>query len=271
MTTQLLIYENVVPVSKQRHANWSVEVGGDYAFSRKVNSVPLLAVEFPLAAAEYPIVFSGNDQAVMPVAVLGLGTENQYLGEDGAWQGRYIPAFLRRYPFVFSSADEGKTFTLCIDESYGGFNQEGRGARLFEDGGNPAPYVQNVLKFLQEYQNQFRRTEVYCAKVKNLNVLEPMQAQVTQASGAKSQLVGFSGINRDKLKGVTGDSLAELAKTDELELCYLQLQSMRNFPRVMERGAAQAAAAPAPAPAAAGETAPEEKQRATGRAAGRRK
>src|SRR6185436_9867390 len=109
--TQLLIYENVVPVSRQRHANWSVEVGADYAFASKVNSVPLLAVEFPHAAAEYPIVFSGNDAAVMPVAVLGLlGDQNMYLGDGGAWQGRYIPAFVRRYPFVFSSADDGKTF-----------------------------------------------------------------------------------------------------------------------------------------------------------------
>ena len=56
MTTQLLIYENVVPLSRARHGSWSVEVA-DYSFSKKVNSVPLMAVEFPQAAAEYPIVF----------------------------------------------------------------------------------------------------------------------------------------------------------------------------------------------------------------------
>jgi hypothetical protein len=272
MTTQLLIYENVVPLSRARHGSWSVEVA-DYSFSRKVNSVPLMAVEFPQAAAEYPIVFAGNEQTVMPVVVLGLlGAENMYVGADGTWQGRYVPAFVRRYPFVFSSSDDGKTFTLCIDESFGGFNQAGRGELLFDDAGIPTAYVSNVLKFLQEYQAQFRRTEAYCRKVKGLGLLESMQAQVTLPSGAKSSVVGFSGVSRDKLKALAGDALADLAKTDELELTYLQLQSMRNFPRIMERGIPGAKdTAKADAAAEATDDSPDARTGAKGRAPGRKK
>jgi hypothetical protein len=66
-------------------------------------------------------------------------------GTRGGWQAKYIPAFVRRYPFVFSSRGVGKTFTLCIDEAFPGFNQSGRGERLFGDDGKPTPYVQNVL------------------------------------------------------------------------------------------------------------------------------
>ena len=40
MATQMLIYETAVPVTQARHAQWSVEAGGDYAFCRNVNSVP---------------------------------------------------------------------------------------------------------------------------------------------------------------------------------------------------------------------------------------
>jgi hypothetical protein len=36
-------------------------------------------------------------------------------------------------------------------------------------------------------------------------------------------------VSRAKLKALSGDKLAELAKTDGLELLYLHLQSMRNF------------------------------------------
>src|SRR2546428_89852 len=132
MPAKQLIYESAAPVSKTRHAGWSVEVGTDYAFSRKVNSVPLMAVEFPGAAAEYAIVFAGNEEAVMPAVILGMREqENLYLGPLGGWQAKYIPAFLRRYPFVFSSQDDGKNFELCIDEGFAGFNQVGRGERLF--------------------------------------------------------------------------------------------------------------------------------------------
>lgn len=239
MTTQMLIYETAVPVSKSRHGKWSAEVGSDYGFSRKINSVPLMAVEFPGACAEYAIVFAGNEEAVMPAAILGLrGEENLYVGPQGAWDAKYIPAFVRRYPFVFSSRDDGKNFTLCVDEGFPGFNQEGRGERLFDGEGKPTPYVDNVLKFLQQYQVEFERTKAFCKKLRELNLLEPMRAQVTLDSGEKRALTGFMAIDRARLKTLPGEKLAEMARSDELELIYLHLNSMRNFGAMRERVAA---------------------------------
>jgi hypothetical protein len=85
------------------------------------------------------------------------------------------------------------------------------------------------LKFLQEYQAQFARTQAFCKKILELDLLEPMQAQVDTKSGEKLSLSGFMAVNRAKLKAINPEKLAELAKTDELELLYLHLQSMRNF------------------------------------------
>jgi SapC len=246
MTTQLLIYETAVPVSSGRHGDSSVEVGANYSFARSVNSVPLMAVEFPNAAAEYAIVFAGAQDALMPAVILGVrGNENLYLSGEGAWLGKYIPAFVRRYPFVFSTADDGKTFMLCVDEAFPGFNREGRGQRLFGDDSKPTPYVDNVLKFLQEYQAQFHRTRAFCNKVKELDLLEPMQAQISTSSGERLSLTGFWAVNRAKLKALPGDKLAELAKTDELELLYLHLQSMRNFNALKDKLTPVQAGAPA--------------------------
>jgi hypothetical protein len=245
MAAQQLIYQTAVPVSKTRHAEWSVEVGTDYAFSRKVNSVPLMAVEFPAAAAEYAIVFAGSAEAVTPVVILGMREqENLYLGPLGGWQAKYIPAFLRRYPFVFSTPDQGKTFVLCIDEGFPGFNQEGRGEKLFNDAGKASPYMDNVLKFLQSYQVEFRRTEEFCRRLLELNLLEPMRAQMTLDSGERFALTGFMAVNRARLKTLSGEKLAELARMDELELVYAHLHSMRNFVAMRERFAAPAAKLP---------------------------
>jgi hypothetical protein len=144
-----------------------------------------------------------------------------YLSEKGAWQAKYIPAFVRRYPFVFSSSDDGKNFTLCIDERFAGCNREGRGQPLFASDGKPSAYTENVLKFLQEYQAQFQRTQVFCRKLSEHKLLEPMQAQVTTQKGDKLSLSGFKAINRDRLKKLAPDALAQLASTDELELVYL--------------------------------------------------
>ena len=236
MTTQLLIYETVVPLSFARHRDSSVEIGGNYSFSGKVNSVPLMAVEFPQAAADYAIVFAGTQGNIMPAVILGLrGNENLYLSKDATWEAKYIPAFVRRYPFVFSTSPDEQRFVLCIDEEFAGFNREGRGQRLFGDDGKPSPYVEQILKFLQEYQAQFRLTQSFCKKVQELDLLEPMQAQVELGSGERFLLGGFMAVNRTKLKAVSADKLAELAKSDELELIYLHLQSIRNFTALKDR------------------------------------
>jgi hypothetical protein len=125
MATQLLVYESAVPVSRQRHRDWSVKTGQDYSFASRINSVPLMAAEFASAAADCPIVFAGSGDEIVPAALLGFrDQENLYVDTEGKWTARYIPAFLRRYPFVFASRDAGKSFTLCIDESFSGCNTE---------------------------------------------------------------------------------------------------------------------------------------------------
>lgn len=250
MAKQLMIYESAVPVSNSRHGKWSVDVSTDFGFSRQVNSVPLTAVEFPAAAAEYAIIFAGTGDVVTPAVLLGMREEeNLYLEAGGGWKARYVPAFLRRYPFVFSSRDEGKNFTLCIDESYPGFNQDGRGQPLYEEPQKPSQYTQNVLKFLQQYQVEFQRTQAFCQKLKELNLLEPMRAQINLQSGERIALGGFMAVDRARLKTLGSDKLAELVKSDEMELIYAHLLSMRNFAGMRERlsdaGADAAAAKPA--------------------------
>src|SRR6266436_3056419 len=119
-----------------------------YSFRAKVNSVPLMAVEFPQAAAEYAIVFAGSPENVMPAVILGLRRdENLYLSGGADWVAKYKPAFVRRYPFVFSNTPDAQRFLLCIDEAFSGLNREGRGQKLFDGEDKPTTYVDNMLKF----------------------------------------------------------------------------------------------------------------------------
>jgi hypothetical protein len=69
-----------------------------------------------------------------------------------------------------------------------------------------------------------------------------MHAQFTLGSGEKMSLNGFGVIDRKKLKALKPQTLAELAQSDELELIYLHLQSMRNFVALKDRLVAGAAA-----------------------------
>lgn len=236
MAKQMLIYETVVPLSAQRHADVSVEATREYGFSAEVTAVPLMAAEFLAAAAEYAIVFTQVGEDVLPAAVLGVrGTQNVYVGSDSTWSARYIPAFIRRYPFVFANTPDGKSLALCIDESHPGVNREGRGERLFTHEGKPTAYARQVTQFLKEYQAHYERTRRFGRKVRELGLLEPVKAQVTAPQGNKITVAGMLSVDRKKLRALGSEALTDLARTDELELLYLQMFSLRNFTAVKDR------------------------------------
>ena len=163
----------------------------------------------------------------MPAIVLGVRDgENLYVGENGRWQGKYIPAFVRRYPFVFSQDKDGKNFILHVDERFEGMNEAGRGERLFNSDGAHTQYFKSILTFLQDYQARFQRTKAFCRRLEDLKLLQPMQAQFNLNTGEQRTLSGFMTIDREKLKALSGDVLAEMARRDELECAYLHLASI---------------------------------------------
>jgi hypothetical protein len=236
MTAQLLFYNEVVPISAERHANWHVRSLQDYSFTNKVNSVPLMAVEFLNASSDFPIVFAGDDETVMPVLLLGMrNAENVFLDSAGHWEGKYIPAFIRRYPFVFSRSEDGEKFYLCIDESFPGFNQEGEGPALIGEDGKASEYTQGVLKFLSQYQAEFQRTQTFCAKLKELNLLERKQVEATLPSGEKMSLTGFFTVDRPRLATLSSEAIVDLVRSGAYELICHHLASLRNFNVLRDR------------------------------------
>jgi SapC len=231
-----MFYESAVPVSASRHADLRVRPGTGYAFASQASAVPIMAVEFIAAASEYAIVFTMVGDDVVPAVVLGLrNDQNLFLQPDGKWSAKYVPAFIRRYPFVFSTSADRKTLTLCIDETYAGLNREGEGDALFDAERNPTAYTQRVLKFLQDFQAHFQRTRQFCQRMQELGVLERSGVQVTGSGGAKASIGGFLVASRKKLRELPDDKLAAIAKNDELELLHLHLYSLRNFADMKDR------------------------------------
>ena len=235
MVKQLMIYDRVVPVSSDTHRDWSVKLADQYGFAKSLNSVPLLAAEFIAAARDYTIVFASSDGSVFPAVLLGFEDgKNLCVAEDGTWVAGYVPAFLRRYPFVFAEdvqGEEGK-FTLCIDEEYQGLNREGRGERLFDSEGNRTQFLQTMLTFVTQFQAQFQRTKMFCDRLNKLGLLETAQARFTTADGRTGTLGGFMTIVRERLMAIPEADLKEMFATDELEMCFAHLHSLQNVNRL---------------------------------------
>jgi len=243
MSKQLMIYENAVPISAEAHRDTSVKSGESFSFAAGINSVPLVVAEFEKAGAEYPIVFAGEGDAIAPAIVLGLKDgENLFLHENGSWDAAYVPAFLRRYPFVFATTGEnGETLTLCLDTAYEGVNDKGRGERLFDSSGERTQYLKSMLQFATDYQSQHNLTRQLMAKLVELKLLEPATAQVTLPDGTARTLSGFQRVSVERLRALDDETVVELFRTDMLMLIYAHLGSLSQLNELMKRAAAAAA------------------------------
>lgn len=236
MSTKMLFYKNLAPLNKVQHANWGIIGSNTFEFARNSNSVPLAAVEFPAASKDFTIVFAQNQDNVVPIAILGVRQgDNVFINEAGEWQAQYIPAFIRRYPFIFSTEDEGKTLTLCVDQDCNFINKEGEGEKLFTEKGENSEYLTKVIDFLQEFQGHTQRTEGFCKTLKSLDILEPMAAKFKTPDGQDGSLKGFFVVNRDKLKKLSAEQIFELTQTDALEMIYQHLHSMQNLGGVIQK------------------------------------
>ena len=236
MATQLLFYYEVAPVTAERHSKWHMRKLTDFSFARNVNSVPLMAAEFLSALTDYPIVFAGDEESVLPVLLLGMrNSENAYIDSEGNWKGRYIPAFVRRYPFVLALSDDGEKYYLCIDESFPGFNQSEEGPALIGEDGTPSEYSDDVLKFLGQYQAEFERTKAICKKLKDLNLLEAKQVEATSPTGEKMTVDGFFAVDPARLATLSSEAIVDLVRSGTYELICFHLASLRNFDLLRDR------------------------------------
>lgn len=240
MAKQLMIYDNIQPLSSEIHRNWAVQVD-NYSFVSHMISAPVLATEIPFAAGEFPIVFSATatEGEYIPLAIMGLKDgENLFLNEKKQFTTRYIPAFIRRYPFVLGGDKSADTLALCIDEASSTINKDGTvGRRLFEENGEQTAHLKEVVEFLKDYQYRAEMTKLFCKRLHELNLLEPMQASITfkGREDANMNLTGFYVVKREKLKSLSDADALDLFKKDGLELIYSHIQSLANLNELISK------------------------------------
>ncbi len=237
MQTQPLFYQQIAALSNEKHGDWYLARDHGYHFASETNCLYIAAIEIPQACREYPVVFaSAADGAIFPVVLLGLKTaQNLYLDSDGGWRARYVPAYLRRYPFILARLEDGERYTVCIDEACSAFNTVREGEALFDDEGRQGELLQKTVTFLRDYQTQVQATEDFCRDMQELDLLEPIQANVLLDSGESFSLTGMQGVSRDRLTALEDRRLAELLRKGYLELIHAHLISLANVQNLIAR------------------------------------
>ncbi len=235
-----LFYQEPISLNKDIHNTLTVGANPKgYAFAAGTHNVILAPVEFYEACKEYPIIFTATPgDKIAPIALLGFREgENLFVDENGVWDGRYIPAYVRRYPFIL--AETGKNeLTVCFDQAYEGLNSED-GAALFDSEGGYSPYMQRTLDFLRNYHSQYHNNESFTEKLKELDLFKPMDAMVELNDGRKFALNGFSVVDELKLQTLGESDIYSLFKSGYLALIYAHLLSLSTMSSLVDKLAAR--------------------------------
>lgn len=202
------------------HGRHSLRQDGDYRFAAATNAVPLVAQEMTTACRHYPIVFS-DDTTPHPVAVLGLRRhENAFVDAAGQWrQGAYVPAYVRRYPFIFLEDTARAEVTLCVDEAAGAFVEDG-GQPLFGAAGEPTALALDALAFCRGYQAQHLLAGEFAQALAHAGLLVDHRADATLADGRRLSLAGFKVIDEHRFERLPADELTRWRDKGWLRLAY---------------------------------------------------
>jgi hypothetical protein len=234
-----MYYEKPVLLDRDKHRKRRVLPSSSFAFARKANSLYLAGVEFTEASKEYAIVFTrGSRQEIVPVVVLGLrARENLFVDDEERWTGEYIPAFVRRYPFVLAELS-GQTMGVCIDEAFQGLGDT-EGEPLFDAQGGNTPFLQNALDFLNRYQQEHIRTDAFCKRLEQAGLLTEMNAKADLMDGRSFTVSGLLVVDEKRLLALPDAVALSLFRSGELHLISLHLASLANMKKLVDRMAAR--------------------------------
>jgi hypothetical protein len=231
-----LLYRQPRPLQVARHGGTCFVPPPGYGFAARVNSVPLNAVEFALASRHYPIVFAGAPPH-LPLAVLGLQPDrNAMLDNAGKWAaGAYVPAYVRRYPFIFLEDQAADRLTLCIDEGANMLSNSA-GEPLFVDG-EPSAFVKRATEFCATFHRQHVATRGFAEALLAHDLLVEKTATAKLPGGQEVQLAGFRQVDEARFSALPDDTFLDWRAKGWLPLVYFHLVSVHNWGLLAERTA----------------------------------
>lgn len=232
-----LFYKNLTPLQTGPHANYRQQASEKAPFFADTHAVPLTIDEFVIAQRDYPIVFSVGETSV-PLALFGLNEGvNMFVEADGTVKGDvYIPAYVRRYPFMLARlSPEAEELSLCFDPESGLVKEGGDGPALFEDG-KPTEVTNAILKFCEEFEMSAQRTGAFMKELEKLDLVMDGEVSI-QVPGSQTPYVyrGFRMVNEEKFRSLDAETLHKIHQNGILTLLTAHLFSMSQMPNLFAR------------------------------------
>lgn len=224
-----MFYNDLVPLNSNEHAKWNIKPLDNASFMQKQHAIPLTVDEFPSASRNYPIVFSVGENSV-PLILMGLNEGvNTFMDDEGKFnQPAYVPAYVRRYPFMLARLNpDAEELSLCFDPTTKSLGDFKEGDALF-DGDQPSETTKNILGFCEQFEQSGHRTGQFMEELAKLDLLQDGEVSIQQ-TGVEQPFIyrGFKMVNEERLRELRGDELRRINQNGMLPLIYAHLFSLQ--------------------------------------------
>ncbi len=241
LTGNVLFYRQPQPLSAEEHGGLGVrQIDQPFAYLREAHAVPVTVTEFGMAAGSYPVIFVGDERT--PVAVMGVRQgqnlfvePNGYVSED-----HYVPAFVRRYPFVFAADDASDRLLLCVDRAAPMVSNQ-PDVPFFVDG-QPSQFTNDAIEFCKEFERQRRATQEFANMIRQLDLFEqktiafqPRDPSNGNAVGPQQKIADYWAISEERLNALPPERYLELRANGAIGACYAHIISLLNWSRIIQR------------------------------------
>ena len=235
---QRTFYNNIMALNTIEHKDLRLKIDNNFSIFSNTNALPIAGIEFIEASREHAIAFINyQEEGIIPVYILGLrDNENLLLDNNNNWKYNYVPAFVRRYPYIMIEPNEEGQSVVCIDADYGGINDP-KGELLFtqEDGETKAtPQLETAMEMLQDFHAQLTRTREFTKRLEEFDLLKEIAPQINLADGREFTIGGIYTIDEDKLLELEDEKALTLYRSGEMAWIYNHLASISNLIRLAE-------------------------------------
>lgn len=230
-----LFYKSVVPISTQFHPMHGLVPSTTVEFTRISHAIPITVDEFAVAQRSFPVVF-GMGENPAPLALLSLiDGLNLFIDADGKWQdGAYLPAFVRRYPFMLAKLGPDATdLSLCFDDTAGLVTPQAED-KLF-DGDQPTDTTKRILDFCGQFEQAIARTRGFMEEMEKLELLTDGEVTIQQPGREPAVYRGFRMVAEERLHNLRGDQARKMVQNGMMGLIYAHLFSLSQITMLFEK------------------------------------
>ncbi|QZD95544.1 SapC family protein [Qipengyuania gelatinilytica] len=237
-----LFFNDLMPLNSKDHKNFRTRSVDSAPWLSKAHAIPLTVDEFVQSQRHFPIVFSSGENP-LPLALMGLNEGvNTFVDDAGkVTEAVYIPAYIRRYPFMLAKLQQDATdLSLMFDPTSDAVGEFEEGERLFDDEGNTTDATKRVLEFCQHFEQAAQRTQAFLTELKDNNLLMDGEVAI-QREGEEQPFIyrGFKMVDQEKLRELSDEKIIEWHKNGILMLVHAHIYSLELMRTIFARQAQQ--------------------------------